>query len=204
MRGLIQGRAAALTFGAGMLEASRSEVNKTRQLCPGGHGLRGDLGLQFRRALQRQAAEIAADQKVSAQGNHGNEEQREPALRLHCGEHGRAVALGARILNLLDGLRLGTHSKQKKHVPLLRAISMAIRTGDVSRTTAPGPTPARSRRTLAWSLQNCFGTKVLRLSVARSTKGPRGAWTGHIFLTRLPDSRLREFFVNGKLCRLGA
>src|ERR1700746_1895469 len=70
------------------LEASRSEVNKTRQLCPGGHGLRCDLGLQFRRALQGQAAEIAADQKVSAEGNHGNEEQREPTLRFHCGEHG--------------------------------------------------------------------------------------------------------------------
>jgi transposase len=59
--GLIQRRRRGPHVWAETLEASRSELNKTRQLCPGGHGLRGDLGLQFRRALQGQAAEIAAD-----------------------------------------------------------------------------------------------------------------------------------------------
>src|SRR5205807_4235110 len=37
------------------------------------------------------------------------------------------------------------------------------------------------------------------------SKGPaRGAWKGHPFiLTGLPDSRLKELFVNGKFCWLG-
>ena len=62
-------------------------------LRPRRHALRGDLLRQFGRALHGQPAEIAADQVAAAQGDHGNEEQREPALRFHGGKDCLARAL---------------------------------------------------------------------------------------------------------------
>jgi hypothetical protein len=68
--------------------------------------------------LQRQAAKIAADQVTFAQGDHGDEEQREPALRLQRSKDGWARALGTGILNLADGLLPRTQTKEKKHIAL--------------------------------------------------------------------------------------
>ncbi len=67
--------------------------NERERLYPRGHGLRGDLGFYFRRALQGQAALIAADQEVSAKRNHRNEE-REPAFRFHLCRGGSSLVAG--------------------------------------------------------------------------------------------------------------
>lgn len=123
---------------------SRTSGTGLRSRC---HRLRGDLGSQLRRALQGQAAKIAADQEVSPQRNHRNKEKGEPASRLHGGEYGRAGALGAGVLNLLDRLRLRPHSKQKKHFQFLtrrdsESLCGSVKLGRAARGTRGGvPAP---------------------------------------------------------------
>jgi hypothetical protein len=97
------------------LEGTVPVLEQSRRLRAGCHHLRGNLLLQFRRALQGQSAKITADQEVAAERDHRNKEQGEPALRFHGSENGRAAALGAGILDLLDRFRLCSYTKEKKH-----------------------------------------------------------------------------------------
>ncbi len=87
------------------------------ELGPSCHRSRRNLVLQFWRTLQRQAAQIAADDAARPERDQRYKEQSEPPLRIEGSLHRRPCALGARTLNLSNRLTFAPHTKQEEHVP---------------------------------------------------------------------------------------
>src|SRR6478672_11129160 len=101
---------------------------------------------------------------VSAQRNHGNEEQREPPFRFHGREHGRPRALRAGILNLPDGRGFRAHSEEEKHTETSFSGESRRTVARVHRPDSGTEVSARSDTSLA--VKNCAGNNYLALTCA--------------------------------------
>lgn len=101
-----------------LVHASRlSPAQVFSELSPSCHRSRRNLVLQFWRTLQRQAAQIAAEDAARPERDQRYKEQSEPPLRIDGSLHRRPCALGARTLNLSNRLTFAPHTKQEEHVP---------------------------------------------------------------------------------------